>query len=137
MNEVRKSELAETMPDLSASFVQVSSDATRRLCEQGQSVAKTLSDLNTEVSQFVTHRVARNGEAMGRLTKCRSFPEAFAIQAQWVQDVADDYLKEMSKRMVVNSRIMRGLLGSVGQVGLQSTEQTRASTATVPMRAAS
>ena len=85
MNEVRKSELAETMPDLSASFVQVSSDATRRLCEQGQSVAKTLSDLNTEVSQFVTHRVARNGEAMGRLTKCQSFPEAFAIQAQWVQ----------------------------------------------------
>ena len=132
MNEVRKSELAETMPDLSASFVQVSSDATRRLCEQGQSVAKTLSDLNTEVSQFVTHRVARNGEAMGRLTKCQSIPEA-----QWVQDAADDYLKEMSKLMVANSRIMSGLLGSVGQVGMQSTEQARSSTAKVPMRAAS
>ena len=131
MNEVRKSELAETMPDLSASFVQVSSDATRRLCEQ------TLSDLNTEVSQFVTHRVARNGEAMGRLTKCQSFPEAFAIQAQWVQDAADDYLKEMSKLMAANSRIMSGLLGSVGQVGMQSTEQTHSSTAKVPMRAAS
>jgi hypothetical protein len=125
------------MPDLSASFVQVSSDATRRLCEQGQSVAKTLSDLNTEVSQFVTYRVARNGEAMGRLTKCQSLPEAFAIQAQWVQDAADDYLKEMSKLMVANSRIMSGLLGSVGQVGMQSTEQTHSSTAKVPMRAAS
>jgi Phasin protein len=137
MNEVRKPELAETMPDLSTSFVQVSSDATRRFCEQGQSVAKTINDLNTEVSQFVTHRVARNGEAMGRLTKCQSFPEAFAIQAEWVQDAADDYLKEMSKLMVANSRIMSGLLGSVGQVGMQSTEQTRSSTAKGPMRAAS
>jgi hypothetical protein len=121
------------MPDLSASFVQVSSDATRRLCEQGQSVAKTLSDLNTEVSQFVTYRVARNGEAMGRLTKCQSFPEAFAIQAQWVQDAADDYLKEMSKLMVANSRIVSGFLQSVGQVGMQSTEQARSSTAKVRM----
>ena len=137
MNEVRKSELAETMPDLSASFVQVSSDATRRLCEQGQSVAKTISDLNTEVSQFVTHRVARNGEAMGRLTKCQNLPEAFAIQAQWVQDAADDYLKEMSKLMMANNRIMSGLFGSVGQVGMQSTEQAPSSAAKVPMRAAS
>jgi Phasin protein len=137
MNEIRKPELTETMPDLSASFVQVSSDATRRLCEQGQSVAKTISDLNTEVTQFVTHRVARNGEAMGRLTRCQSFPEAFAVQAQWVQDAADDYLKEMSKLMVANGRIMSGVLGSIGQVGMQSTEQTRSSTAKVPMRAAS
>jgi hypothetical protein len=104
---------------------------------QGQSVAKTISDLNTGVAQFVTHRVARNGEAMGRLTRCQSFPEAFAVQAQWVQDAADDYLKEMSKLMVVNSRIMSGVLGSIGQVGMQSTEQTRSSTAKVPMRAAS
>ena len=137
MNEVRKPELTETMPDLSTSFVQVSSDATRRLCEQGQSVAKTISDLNTEVAQFVTHRVARNGEAMGRLTRCQSFPEAFAAQAQWVQDAADDYLKEMSKLMLANSRIMGGLLGSTGQVGMQSTKQTHSSTAKVPMRAAS
>ena len=74
---------------------------------------------------------------MGRLTKCQSLPEAFAIQAQWVQEAADDYLKEMSKLMVANSRIMSGLLGSVGQVGMQSTEQARSSTAKVPMRAAS
>ena len=29
------------------------SDATRRLCEQGQSVAKTINEWNTEVSQFL------------------------------------------------------------------------------------
>jgi hypothetical protein len=137
MNEVGKPELPDTMPDLSASFVQVSSDATRRLCEQGQSVAKTISDLNIEVIQFVAHRVARNGEAMGRLTKCQSFPEAFAVQAHWLQASADDYLKEMSKLTLANSRVMSGLVGSIGQVGMQSTEQTRSSTAKVPMRTAS
>ena len=62
MNEVTKSMGA--MPDLGASFVQVSSDATRRLCEQGQSVAKTVSEWNTEVSHFLSHRVARNGEVL-------------------------------------------------------------------------
>ena len=75
MNEVRKPELAETISGLTGPFVQVSSDATRRLCEQGQSVAKTIGEWNTEVSHFLSHRVARNGEALGRMTKCQNFPE--------------------------------------------------------------
>ena len=53
MNEVRKSEFAGAMPDFGGPFVQASSDATRRLCEQGQSVAKTISEWNTEVSHFL------------------------------------------------------------------------------------
>ena len=131
MNEVRKPELAETISGLTGPFAQVSSDATRRLCEQGQSVAKTISEWNTEVSHFLTHRVARNGEALGRMTNCQNFPEVCAMQAQWVQDAADDYLKEMSKLMEVNNRIMTGLLGSVGQA------ETGSSPTKVPMRAAS
>ena len=123
MNEVRKSEFAGAMPDLGVSFVQASSDATRRLCEQGQSVAKTISEWNTEVSHFLSHRVARNGETLGRMTKCQDLPEVFAIQAQWVREAADDYLKEMSKLMEANSRIMSGMLGSVGQVGMPSVAE--------------
>jgi Phasin protein len=116
MNEVRKSEFAWAMPDFGVPLVQASSDATRRFCEQGQSVAKTIGEWNSEVSHFLGHRVARNGETLGQMTKCQSFPEVFAIQAQWVRQAADDYLKEMSKLMEVNSRIMSGMLGSVGQV---------------------
>jgi hypothetical protein len=133
MDEVRKSELA----DFGASFAQASSDATRKLCEHGQSVAKTISEWNAEVSDFLSHRAARNSEAMGRMAKCQNLPEIFTIQTQWVQEATDDYLKEMSKLMVVNSRIMGGLLGSFGQVEMQSAEQPRSSTAKVPMRAAS
>ena len=54
------------------------------------------------------------------MTKCQNSPEVFAIQSEWVRDAADDYLKEMSKLMEVNSRIMSGMLGSLGQVGMPS-----------------
>jgi hypothetical protein len=74
---------------------------------------------------------------MGRMAKCQNLPEIFTIQTQWVQEATDDYLKEMSKLMVVNSRIMGGLLGSFGHIEIQSAEQPRSSTAKVPMRAAS
>ena len=72
------------------------------------------------MSHFLSHRVARNGETLGRMTKCQNFPEVFAIQSEWVRDAADDYLREMSKLMEVNSRIMSGMLGSLGQVGMPS-----------------
>ena len=127
MNEVRKSEFAGAMPNFGVSFVQASSDATRRLCEQGQSVAKTISEWNTEVNHFLSHRVAPNGETLGRMTKCQNLPAVFAIQAQWVREAADDYLKEMSKLMEANSRIMSGMLGSLGQVGMPSAAEMPAS----------
>jgi hypothetical protein len=127
MDEVRKPELAEAIAGLAGPFAQVGSDAARRLYEQGQSVAKTISDWNTEVSHFLNRRMAQNGEALGRITKCQNLPEAFAIQAQWVQNTADDYLNEISKLMDVNSRIMSGLLGSAGQVETRPVADTRVS----------
>jgi hypothetical protein len=135
MNEVRKPELAEAISNVAGPLVQVSSDATRLLCEQGQSVAKTIGEWNTEVSQFLSHRVARNGQVLGRMTKCQNVPEVFAVQSEWVRDVADDYLREMSKLMEINSRFMSGMLGSLAQVGMQQPPaETRPLTAS--MRAA-
>ena len=123
MNEVRKSEFAGAMPNFGVPFVQASSDATRRLCEQGQSIAKTISEWNTEVSHFLSHRVARNGEILGRMTKCQNFPEVFAIQSEWVRDAADDYMREMSKLMEANSKLMGSLMGSIGQFGMPSAAE--------------
>ena len=57
------------------------------------------------------------------MTKCQNFPEVFAIQSEWVRDAADDYLREMSKLMEVNSRIMGSLMGSIGQVGMPSAAE--------------
>jgi hypothetical protein len=135
MDDVRNPELTKTMPDLGP-LVQVSSDATRRLCEHGQSVAKTINEWNTGVSHFLSHRAARNNETIGRMAKCQNLPEILATQAQWVQETADDYLKEMSKLMEVNSRTMGGLLGSFGRFEVQLAEQPSSSLAKVPRGAA-
>jgi hypothetical protein len=70
------------------------------------------------------------------MTKCQNFPEVFAIQTQWMRDAADDYLKEMSKLMEANSRIMSDLLGSAGKIEMQPSTETRPSTARASMRAA-
>jgi phasin protein len=131
MDGVRKTELTDIISGLAGPFAQAGSDATRRFCEQGQSIAKTMAEWNTEMSYFLSHRVARNGEAIGSMTKCQSLPEIFSVQARWVQDAANDYLKEMSKLMEVNGRIMVGLLGSAGQAEILPSPTK------VPMRAAS
>jgi hypothetical protein len=120
MDDVGRSDRAEVVPDFAASLTQITSDATRRVCEQGQTVTHTMSEWNTEVSHFLSRRVARNGETIGRMTKCQNLPEVFAIQAQWVQDAADDYLKEMSKLMEVNSKLVSSLMRSAGQTGTRS-----------------
>ena len=114
MNEITKPALAGQVPDV-ATFTQVSSEATRRLCEQGQSIAKTISEWNTEIGRFASHRATRTSEAMARMAKCHSFTESLAVQTQWWQDTTDDYLKQASKFAELSSKIMDGLLGSVAE----------------------
>src|SRR5215469_14720836 len=96
MDEVIKLESAGAMPDL-ASFTQAGSEAARRFCEHGQSIAKTISEWNTDVGHFVSHRAVRATEAMARMAKCQSLPEIFVVQTQWWQDAAEDYLKQATK----------------------------------------
>src|SRR5690349_17635301 len=111
MNEVRKAEFAE----LGASFAQVSSEAARRLCEQSQSMAQTFTEWNVEISQFISHRAARNSETLRRITQCQNPPDVFGMQAQWFQDATEDYLREIGKLTEVNSKIMGGWLGLIGK----------------------
>ena len=109
MDDVRKPDKADTISGLGWPLAEVSSEATRRLCEQGQTVARTMSDWNTAMSHFLSRRAGRNSEAIGRMTKCQSLPEVFATQTQWVQDAVDDYTKEMSKLMEVNTKTFGSL----------------------------
>ncbi len=135
MDDVRNPESTKTMPDLGA-FARVSSDATRRLREHGQSVANSISEWNAETNSFLSHRLARNKETIDRMAKCRDLPEVLAIQTQWAQEAINDYMKQMTKLMEVNSKIMGGMLGSFGQADVQSAEQQDSSLAKMPRRAA-
>lgn len=121
MNEVRMPEFGE----LGASFAQVSSEAARRLCEQSQSMAQNISEWNAEISQFLSHRAARNGETLRRITQCQNLPDVFGIQAQWFQDATEDYLREIGKLTEVNSKFMGGWLGSIGKAEAPVPFETR------------
>ena len=134
MDERIKPEWSKSLPEFGASLAQVTSDMTDRLCEQSQALASAIAEWNGEVSQFFSHRLQRNGIAMGSMTKCQSLPEIFAIQGRWFQDAADDYLKEASKLMEVNSRFVVHMFEPVGQHPTEGPAETRQSTAGAPKR---
>jgi hypothetical protein len=113
MNEVKISPLAEKIPDIGGSFARASSNATSRLCAHGQSVAQAIGEWNTEASHFLSRRAARSTETMQSLVKCQNFVDICAVQAQWLRDAVDDYLKQTSKIIELNHRFLSDLLESV------------------------
>jgi hypothetical protein len=130
MSDVRKSEKIEVALGLGSSVMQASSEATRRLLAQGQTFVGAMVEWNSEISQFFSRRIARNSEAFTRLTKCQGFPDAFAIQAQWIQDAADDYSKEIQKFIEVNGKMVTQASGLGGHL------QTRSAPSRSSLRAA-
>jgi hypothetical protein len=122
MNEVKISPLAETIPDVGASLAQASSNATRRLCEHGQSVAQAIGEWNTEVSHFLSRRAARNTETVQSLVKCQSFVDIYAIQAQWLRDAVGDYLEQTSKLIGLNHKFLSDLPESVSKLEVQPSD---------------
>jgi hypothetical protein len=125
MNEVGRPALAEMIPDVGAPFAQVSLNASRRLCEHGQSVAQAINEWSTEVSHFLSHRAARSNEAMQSLAKCHNFVDICAIPAQWLRDAADDYLKQTSKMIELNNRFMSDFLKLASPLEVQPSKDGR------------
>lgn len=114
MNDMPTPEISQTVfPSLE--LANAGSDAARLFCNQGQIVAKSMTDWTTECSRFVTHRMNRSTEAMAQIANCHSFPEMFAVQAKWLQDAVDDYVKESSKLLDVNNNIVGSMARQVGQ----------------------
>ena len=100
---------------------QINLDAVRQFWERSETFAKALTDWNTEVTHFVTKRVSRDGEALGRVTQCRSLPEVFEVEAQWLRGTFDDYFGEARRLMEVNSRIISSFVEPTGPVGTLSS----------------
>ncbi len=116
------------------SFVQLSSNASRRWCEQSEGVARTIYDWNTEVGEFLARRVTQNLDTIARITKCGNFQEAFSIQAAWFRDTADEYAKEIGKLMEINGKIAIDALKPVQEAAVQVAERAPSSSAKVPMK---
>jgi hypothetical protein len=129
MDDFRNPEVA----NFGASVAQLGADATRRACEQGQSFAKAFCDWNTEMGQFLSHRMAQNLDAITRTTKCGNWQDAFSIQSEWLRCATDDYAKQIGKLMEVNRKIVSDVLRPVQEAALQSSDPARLSLARVPM----
>jgi hypothetical protein len=65
-----------------------------------------MSGVNTGLGAFLMRRGNRNVEAATRLMQSKSLPEVFLLQAQWIRDFTDDYMKEASRLSKVHSRLL-------------------------------
>jgi hypothetical protein len=105
---------------------QVNSVSAHQLWEWTETFAKALADWNTEITHFFTKRISRSGEAVGRVTQCRTLPEVLEVETQWLRGAFDDYFSEARRLMEVNSRIISSFVEPTGPVG------TLASSSKVP-----
>jgi hypothetical protein len=87
--------------------------------------AQAISEWNTEVSHFLSHRAARSAEAMQSFARRQNFVDICAIQAQWLRDAADDYLKQTSKMIELNNIFISDFLKSASQLEMQSSKDGR------------
>jgi hypothetical protein len=117
MSEFGKTERAEQFLRLTWPMDQFSFDSAYRFWERSETFAKALADWNTEITHFVTKRISRSGEAVSRVTQCRSLPEVFEVEAQWLRGTFDDYFGEARRLMEVNSRLISSFVEPTGPVG--------------------
>jgi 2-keto-4-pentenoate hydratase len=92
-------------------FVFASSDAAQRISDQGQVITKAMANWSTELSSFVGHRMSRNSEVVGQMSKCEGIPDALAAQGQWVREAVEDY----GRLMEANMKIIGSLMGAAEQ----------------------
>jgi hypothetical protein len=126
MSDFGRTEKAEQSSRSAWPMDQINLDSANQFWQRSEVFAKALADWNTEFTHFVTKRISRSGEAVGRVTQCRSLPEVFEVEAQWLRGAFDDYFGEARRLMEVNSRLVSSFVEPTGPVG------TPASSAKVP-----
>jgi len=133
MDEFRMPDVQSMARDFGGLFTWAGSDSARRFCEQGQSVGKAFTEWSTEFNQFLSYRIARNRETLSRITNCGNFGDAFAIQTSWMQDAAEDYLKQLSRLVELNSSVLSHAAEAVTPTTAQS-EKPHVAAARAPMK---
>src|ERR1700757_861892 len=105
MNDMPKQETTQTAFVPGWEFAKAGSDAAQQFCNQGQVVAKALTDWTSEYSRFINQRISRTSECVAQMGKCQSLPDMLMLQTQWLQSTVNDYVEETGKLMEVNSKI--------------------------------
>jgi len=90
-------------------------DAARRFSDQGELVAKAMTEWQAECSRNVNHFMNETTETIAEIAKCKSPPEVFAVQTRWIQTAFDDYARQITSLMEMSSQIIGSLTGQIKQ----------------------
>jgi len=106
MSSTQTSQTPQMVSLFTDDFARIGSNALQQFYDQGQVISRAILDWNAEVGRFVTQRLARTADAIGRLGTCESPPDIISVEAKWLQEAVSDYLNEVSTLAVMNTRIV-------------------------------
>jgi hypothetical protein len=60
------------------------------------------SEQQSEMLDFMSHRLSKASEALRELGQCRSWEEASGVQSKWMEDTLRDYSAQSTKVAAIN-----------------------------------
>jgi hypothetical protein len=62
----------------------------------------TASEHQSEMLDFMSHRLSRDSDAARELSRCRSWGDVSGVRSQWLQGTFKDYSAQATKIMAIN-----------------------------------
>jgi phasin protein len=62
----------------------------------------TATEHQSEMLDFMSHRLSKDSQAVRQLGECRSWEDASGIYSRWLQETFKDYSAEATKVMAMN-----------------------------------
>ena len=109
MDEIRKPNTAET-----SALDQAASNAARLFLSRTGAATRAMMDWNNEAGRFISGRINRNIETLGRISQCAGQPDVFQIEADWFRTALEDYAKGANKLMEASRSLLSSAVGDTG-----------------------
>ena len=66
------------------------------------------AECQRELTDFVSTRLAKDGDTAREMLGCKNIADATAIQSRWIEETLRDYNSEMTKLMTICTKSMNG-----------------------------
>jgi hypothetical protein len=106
MDSARQAEQTDVVGELT--MLRFGFDFPHLLTGQGRQFLEQMTGFSAGLGDFLLRRGNRNIETATRLAQCKSLPDLFLLQTQWMRDAADDYMKEAARMSESNARMFGG-----------------------------
>lgn len=106
---------ASSAKELSSEMANRQAAALHGMTEAGQAYAKSFTEVNQEIANFLQTRLRHDVEFAESLARCRTLSEATNLQSEWLKQAADEYSREAQKLFALGSSLMQENLSSFEQ----------------------